>query len=257
MADETREIVKINIDDEIDIPDDELEMDLQQSIEDTLREIEGDDYVEEEEVTTSDYYGIETVKKKKKRKVEKKIEIKSTDQRRNVKKYKQVNLARFSNIYMIAGIIIGAALFYFLMAPAMKKDFNEKLRETETNYNKTLSTKNSEIENLSLELKSVDSRNSDLETQAAELQGEVENLTKEVETLKTTVEKSGVSLTTEEETTEQQDEAGEGDTDNPDEEGETTEEATTEANTNAAADRNNANVTGISGSEIEGIISNE
>ena len=60
----------------------------------------------------------------------KKIVPKEQEKARSLrlKRYKDQSLARFSNIYMIAGVVIGLLVFYFLLAPDMKDDYNEKLQ---------------------------------------------------------------------------------------------------------------------------------
>ena len=192
-----------------------------------------------------DYYGMEQEKKGKR--PAKKIVPKAQEKTRSLRlrRYKEQNLARFSNIYMIAGIIIGLAVFYFLMAPAIRSNYNEKLREAETSYNKTISTKNSEIDNLKSEVQNLSSKNADYESKASNMQETIDTLTSEVETLKKTVENNGI---TPEQTGEKKvNKSSSGVTVNPDE----------EQTTNSAADRNNANVVGIDGSSVEDMIANE
>ena len=79
-----------------------------------------------------DYYGMEQSKGKRpaKRIVPKEQE---TTRSLRLKRYKDQSLARFSNIYMIAGILIGLAFFYFLVAPGMKADYKEKERSKKDN----------------------------------------------------------------------------------------------------------------------------
>ena len=192
-----------------------------------------------------DYYGME--QEKKGSRPAKKIIPKAQEKTRSLRlsRYKEQNLARFSNIYMIAGIVIGLAVFYFLMAPAMKSNYNEKLREAETSYNKTISTKNSEIDNLKSEVQSLSSKNADFESKASNMQETIDTLTSEVETLKRTVENNGITP----ETTgdKKVNKSSTGVTVDPD----------AEQSTNSAAERNNANVIGIDSSSVEDMIANE
>ena len=184
-----------------------------------------------------DYYGMEQEKKGKR--PAKKIVPRAQEKTRSLRlrRYKEQNLARFSNIYMMAGIVIGLAVFYFLIAPSIRSNYNEKLREAETGYNKTISTKNSELTNLKKEVESLNSKNSDYESKESDMQETIKRLTNEVENLKKTVEAGGGSV----------DYQSAGDA----------SQAEVKHNTNAAADRNNANVVGISGDSIEDMISNE
>lgn len=198
---------------------------------------------EEEELV--DYYGIEQEKKKRPaRKIVPKEQEKTRSLR--MKRYKEHSLARYSNIYMIAGLIIGVAIFYFLVSPELKNDYNEKIRELRTSYNKTLSTKNSEIENLRLEVDSLTQKNDEYAISQAEMQKNIDNLTNEVETLKQDIENGGLQVAAQAQAQAQ----------TPASPGDATA-SNGVAVKNAAAERNNANVIGISGASIEKMIANE
>ena len=212
---------------------------------------------EDADVLFDDYYGMEQSKGKRpaRRIIPKEQE---TARSLRLKRYKDQSLAKFSNIYMIAGILIGLAFFYFLMAPGMKADYNEKLRDAETVNSRTISSKNNEIDNLKMELESAAGKNANYESKQKNMQKTIDNLTAEVETLKRTVESGGMTLpeqTTEtsEKTDDQKKQEEElqksstGVTQNPD----------VENAGNAAAERNNANVIGITNDSIEDMISNE
>ncbi len=191
----------------------------------------------EADTDTRQYYGIEEERPRTPKKIVPKEQEKTRSLR--LKRYKDQNLARFSNIYMLAGMLIGVAVFYFLVSPEIKDDYKEKLRALETSYNQTISTKNNEIENLKLERDSLNSKNTEYENSAAQMQATIDNLTSEVEMLKKTVENSGLSLNVPDTAT-------------------TTDAVTTSViQRNEAAERNNANIIGISGYAVEDIISNE
>ena len=191
----------------------------------------------EDDMDTSEYYGIEEERPRTPKKIVPKEQEKTRSLR--LKRYKDQNLARFSNIYMLAGMLIGVAVFYFLVSPEIKDDYKEKLRALETSYNQTISTKNNEIENLKLERDSLTSKNNEYETNAAQMQTTIDNLAAEVETLKKTVENSGLSVNV------------------PDSATATDAVTTSVIQRNEAAERNNANVIGISGYAVEDIIDNE
>ena len=193
--------------------------------------------VPEDDMDTSEYYGIEEERPRTPKKIVPKEQEKTRSLR--LKRYKDQNLARFSNIYMLAGMLIGVAVFYFLVSPEIKDDYREKLRALETSYNQTISTKNNEIENLKLERDSLTSKNNEYETNAAQMQTTIDNLAAEVETLKKTVENSGLSVNV------------------PDSATATDAVTTSVIQRNEAAERNNANVIGISGYAVEDIIDNE
>ena len=196
-------------------------------------------FAEEPEEYT-DYYGIEQVKKRPVKKIVPKEQEKTRSLR--MKRYKEQSLARYSNIYMIAGVFIGIAIFFFLVSPELKDDYNQKLREVETKYNKTLSTKNSEIDNLKQEVDGLTAKNEEYANTQAAMQTNIDNLSNEVEMLKKNVENNGMMVAT-------------------------TTDAYVATNTdaipagvavpNAAAERNNANVIGISRTAIEEMIKHE
>ncbi len=196
-------------------------------------------FAEEPEEYT-DYYGIEQVKKRPVRKIVPKEQEKTRSLR--MKRYKEQSLARYSNIYMIAGVFIGIAIFFFLVSPELKDNYNQKLREVETKYNKTLSTKNSEIDNLKQEVDGLTAKNEEYANTQAAMQTNIDNLSNEVEMLKKNVENNGMMVAT-------------------------TTDAYVATNTdaipagvavpNAAAERNNANVIGISRTAIEEMIKHE
>ena len=196
-------------------------------------------FAEEPEEYT-DYYGIEQVKKRPVKKIVPKEQEKTRSLR--MKRYKEQSLARYSNIYMIAGVFIGIAIFFFLVSPELKDNYNQKLREVETKYNKTLSTKNSEIDNLKQEVDGLTAKNEEYANTQAAMQTNIDNLSNEVEMLKKNVENNGMMVAT-------------------------TTDAYVATNTdaipagvavpNAAAERNNANVIGISRTAIEEMIKHE
>ena len=196
-------------------------------------------FAEEPEEYT-DYYGIEQVKKRPAKKIIPKEQEKTRSLR--MKRYKEQSLARYSNIYMIAGVFIGIAIFFFLVSPELKNNYDEKLREVENKYNKTLSTKNSEIDNLKQEVEGLTAKNEEYANTQAAMQTNIDNLSSEVEMLKQAVENNGMMLGT-------------------------MTDAYVATNTdalpkgvavpNAAAERNNANVIGISRTAIEEMIQNE
>lgn len=206
--------------------------------------------LQEEKVSTDEYYGIEQERPAKK------IFPKEQEKTRSLrlKRYREHSLARFSNIYMLVGMLLGVAVFYFLVAPEIKAKYIEEIREQKTEYNKIVSTKNNEIENLKLERDSLSTKNSEYESKQTTMQTTIDNLTTEVETLKRTVENNGIT-TTEEDKGQGDEEDKEDKEDVGSAEAEDTEKV--EDNSNAAAERNNANVIGISGDSVEGVISEE
>ncbi len=170
-----------------------------------------------------------------------------------LQRYKDQSLARFSNIYMIAGIVIGLLVFYFLISPDLKSDYEEKVRELETSYNQTISTKNNQIENLNLEVEGLTTKNTDYAAKQSAMEKKIESLNSEVDILKQTVESGGMvapdmsALTKPEDDTQGVSTSSTG----------VTRDENAANSTNAAAERNNANIIGIDTDSIEGIINNE
>ncbi|MBR3042722.1 MAG: hypothetical protein IKH94_08615, partial [Eubacterium sp.] len=170
-----------------------------------------------------------------------------------LQRYKDQSLARFSNIYMIAGIVIGLLVFYFLISPDLKSDYEEKVRELETSYNQTISTKNNQIENLNLEVEGLTTKNTDYAAKQSAMEKKIESLNSEVDILKQTVESGGMvapdmsALTNPEDDTQGVSTSSTG----------VTRDENAANSTNAAAERNNANIIGIDTDSIEGIINNE
>ncbi len=197
-------------------------------------------YDEDIEQETEEYYGIEEETRRPARKIVPDEPPKTRSLR--MKKYKEQSLARFSNIYMLAGMLLGVAVFYFLVMPEIKQDYQEKLREMEASYNQTISTKNNELENLRLEKDALSTKNSEYEDSQVTLQTTIDNLASEVEILKKTVESGGMSIP---------------DSVTTDTASVTNATQVTVTEVNEAAQRNNQNVIGISGPSIEDIINNE
>ena len=242
--------------------DEDFGEDSVENFEDEFIDDSGEGYVEEDEVVSGagshkrsdrelnrkddaeyyDYYGIEQEKKRPARKIAVKDQEKTRSLR--MKRYKEQSLARYSNIYMIAGVFIGVAIFFFLVSPELKSNYNEKLREMKTSYNKTLSTKNSEIDNLKMQMEGLTVKNEEYENTQAAMQTTIDNLTSEVEMLKQNIENGGLMVAS-----------------SPDAYIATTTDASSlpqgVAVKNAAAERNNANVIGISRTAIEDMIKNE
>lgn len=229
---------------------------------DYLREMGGADVTKlaDEAMSDSsdlfDYYGMEQADEKKR--PARKIVPAEPNRARSLRRARtrEQSLARFSNIYMFAGIVIGLALFYFLVSPAMKSKHVDEIQGIETSNNQALSAKNNEIENLRIELEDLTDKNNKYISDNSSLQTEIDNLEEEVELLKKSVEAGGIALPEEIEALENATS-----TDAAQEISVSSTGVTQNGNqydsSNAAAERNNANVIGISTDSIEDIISNE
>lgn len=188
---------------------------------------------DEDAETLFHYYGME---QRPGERPSKKVKADRKSGRRTVRGRRpgEQSLVRLSGIYMLAGIVIGVAIFYFLVAPGIRKTARETLSDTETTYNETLSAKNGQIETLNQTVSDLESKNEKLQKSADEMEQSVTDLTREVETLKRTARDPGTDTA-----------ASPGDA------------AGTETSENAAAARNNAGVIGITQEEVEDVIRNE
>jgi tetratricopeptide (TPR) repeat protein len=126
---------------------------------------------------------------------------------RRVRRYKEVNLAKFSNIYMILGMCIGVLIFYFLVIPVKSKSYQQQVSDVETSYSEQIALKNSIISNLNNQITGLDSR-------VTELQGENETLNEQVSQLQMQVEHFKNQIL--DDTTEEGEEGNEGDTEEDD-----------------------------------------
>ncbi len=195
-----------------------------------------------------DYYGMEEeVGKRPARKIAPKEKEKV---RVRVRKTREQNMVRYSNLYMFAGIIIGACVFYFLISPGIKKNYNDRINEMERTYNSTLASRNSEIDNLNTRLRSAEEKAAVYDEMESGYKKTIDQQKEEIETLKTAVEAGGGSVVVElpEDQRSDEDTAAVNRTGVGHNIGQVD---------NAAAERNNANVRGISGSDIELLIQGE
>jgi|GEM_PF-1671873 len=228
--------------------EEEFRKNLQDSIDESLREI---GYEESD----ASFYGMEEGSVNSKWRPGKRVESDDTTLRRTqgLDKYRAQTLTRFSNIYMFAGIVIGALVFYFLIAPSIRSEYTAEIQSLKASYTQEISTKNSEIDNISDEVESLTSRNTELEELESEMKLQIDELTEEVELLRKTIEGGGLTVPDSVETSSDEESSEETVT-------ETVTEETTEAvveETNAAAERNNESVVGISDDEIKGMINDE
>jgi tetratricopeptide (TPR) repeat protein len=103
---------------------------------------------------------------------------------RRVRRYKEVNLAKFSNIYMILGMCIGVLIFYFLVIPVKSKSYQQQVSDVETTYSEQIALKNSIISNLNNQITGLDSQAAELQEENEALQDQVTQLENQVEQLK-------------------------------------------------------------------------
>ncbi len=232
----------------------------------------------------ADYYGMEEADEDARpaRKIH--PERKTGRRTTGVRDLKEQNLARFSNIYMLTGILIGACVFYFLVVPGIRREMSAEKTKSEASYSRTIATQDSEISYLEQSIEAV-------QGQLDESEKTIEDKDKEISTLQDEVKMLRESLTKVQTTPEGQKQNGETpegqtpDGETPEgqtPEGQTPEGASTEANSqevttetadpqnqtdgdgsykptekNASAQKNNENMNGASGEDIEGMIADE
>lgn len=133
------------------------------------------------------YYGVEEEKENEGRPA-KVITPRPEKGKRNqesvYKRYKGLNLARYSNIYMLAGIILGIVVSYFILIPSVRRSYYEKLKTSESSYLKEISSKNSEIESLNATVDSLKEKASNTDAAAVDLNNQITDLKDEISQLK-------------------------------------------------------------------------
>ncbi len=180
------------------------------------------------------YYGMEQASGER---PSRKIHPSRKEMRRNLQRgnSREQNLARYSNIYMVVGIIIGIIVFYFLGAPAIRQNAERKQQKQKISYYQTLSGKNSEIESLNQAVNSLTDENKQFASDTDAKQKTIDNLNKEVESLKKNVENVSGNATP-------QDASG---------------NVTTGSDKgNDSVTKNNANISGISKGDIDILLKN-
>ncbi len=239
---------------------------------------------------STDYYGLETGKEVSSERTPKKIIPVSSDgatRRQMLKRYREKNLARFSNLYVILGIIVGVAVLYLLIVPVSNKEKTIEVNQLRTTYSKDISAKNTEIDNLYAENEILNKKISEYASETDALTKKIEDLSDTVETLNTRLSEydpTGVidgstvngagndqnaagtddAANTQDVDTEGTDGAAApaDDAENPDNTDGTTDGADDSANADDAvnpevASGNNDSITGISVAEINSIINGE
>ncbi len=140
-----------------------------------------------------DYYGMEATEgQRPARKIE---PVTTPGKRRSVtvmKRFKESNLARYSNVYMFAGIVIGVLLFYFLLIPGIRKTLEADKDIQETSYLKELSARNSEISGMQLEISESKKAVDKVNQEKAVLEKKIESLNAQMDALKNQLSSGGV-----------------------------------------------------------------
>ena len=83
--------------------------------------------------------------------------------------YKDVNYGLITFVNVVVGIIIGAALVFFLVAPAKKNDIDEQYKETINNYSDQVAMLNINVSELERTIESLQSEKETLQSQLDEI----------------------------------------------------------------------------------------
>ncbi len=85
-----------------------------------------------------------------------------------VGRYKDINFYKYSLAYVIAGLVMGIAVMWFLVLPQHNRNFDDELRDIKISYSQEIADKNTQISSLSDDVESLTSKNEDLEAQVAD-----------------------------------------------------------------------------------------
>jgi len=192
------------------------------------------------------YYGVETPEgQRPARKIEP-VSVSGRRRSNRMSRFKEASIARFSNVYMIAGIIIGMLILLLVFLPGIKRSAEGEVDAQENSYLKELSARNAEIAGLELSVEEANKKVEQAEREKESLTREIESLGAQIEALRTQIASGGAALLPD--ATEEN-----GST----EEGETTEEVTEDAQGNAGGTPEGEEPYGITAGEIEAMLAQE
>lgn len=202
-----------------------------------------DEAEEDDELFNDEYYGVsETVAdgKRPARKIQV-PERRSSGENTINRRYRRINRARMSNIYVLVGVLIGIGIFYLLVIPVKDKNRKRDISKIEASYSERLASRNAEVDNLIKEKEAlqanIDSYKAENEKKDNEISGlnaRINELQKQVEDYKEKLPDENTEAATEE----------------------STEEGSTEEGKNTSSS-DEYDVDGISDTDIEGMIDNE
>lgn len=139
---------------------------------------------EEPDEDGESYYGVFQTESEDGARPARKIEpVRPEDRNKDkrIRRYKEINMARFSNIYMIVGVVIGILVCYFLVMPSRNRKYRQEISNLIVSYDEQLTAKNGLVVNL-------DSQIAELNGRIQELQGENDSLNRELEEMKQRIE---------------------------------------------------------------------
>ena len=166
-----------------------------------MGESEGDivkdiDAAVEDDFLEDDYYGTEKETSDGKRPA-RKIEV---PERRTAPKntmtgrYKRINRARMSYIYILVGVVIGIAALYLLVVPVKDKKNNTEISKIEAGYSERLASKNAEVSNLTQENQTLQKTIDEYKKRESEKDKKISGLEESVGKLKEQLEEANLKL---------------------------------------------------------------
>ena len=157
-----------------------------------------------------DYYGVETPEGQR---PARKIVPKTVKGKRTsvtvMKRFRESNMARYSNVYMFAGIVIGMLILYFLTIPGIRKRAEADLEIQESSYLKEMSAKNSEIAAMQLQISENEKAVKQSDQEKADLKKKIDSLQAQINAMKNQIASGGATLIPEKSTEEQGEDGGE------------------------------------------------
>lgn len=91
--------------------------------------------------------------------------------------YKDVNYGLITFLNVVVGIVIGAAMVFFLVTPAKKNDIDEQYKDTISNYADQVAMLNINVSELERQVESLESEKSALQAQIDEVSGSMVDTT--------------------------------------------------------------------------------
>ena len=159
------------------------------------------------------------------------------------RRYRRLNRARMSNIYVLVGVLIGIGIFYLLVVPVKDKNKKRDISKLEATYSERLASKNAEADNLIKEKTALQNDIDSAKEESQKKDEEIAGLEKKIEDLQKLVSEYKEQLPeSTEETTEATEEGA-------------TEESTEEGENTSESEK--YDVDGMSDTDIDSMIENE
>ena len=224
---------------------------------------------EEADELFDDYYGVETPEGQR---PARKIEPRSVTGKRTsvtvMKRFKESNMARYSNVYMFAGIVIGMLILYFLTIPGIRKRAEADMEIQESSYLKEMSAKNSEIAAMQLQISENEKSIKQADQEKTDLQKKIESLQAQINAMKNQIASGGATLLPEKSSEDGSSEKKEETTTEAPRQGDEPADGGTDGNADGEAEAGNGTVqradsmdtgeqTGMTAGELEAMIANE